>query len=98
MKKLMEGLGSNLNVKYINSFTGFVGSYLLMTCNSLCYPWVEPPISNMVYSRDEYLLDNEAMYDRASVVEFTKKFTETRYAFDGNQWAQCLLFMTENFD
>ena len=82
MKKLMEGLGCNLNVKFVHSFTGFVDAYMLITCNALCCPFIEPPCSTLGFSREEFLLDNEAMMRRTNLIEFTKKFEETNLVFD----------------
>ena len=82
MKKLMEGLGISLNVKYAHSFTGFIGANLLMTCNALCYPWIEPSSSHSGFTKDDFNLDHGAMYDRAKVIKFTKKFVDTGLCFN----------------
>ena len=38
------------------------------------------------------------MDDRAELVEFDMKYEQSGYSFDQLEWAQCLLYMVENFD
>ena len=36
--------------------------------------------------------------ERAQLIEFDAKFDKNVNKFDEKEWAQCLLYMTENFD
>ena len=46
MKRLTEGYGQAIENKFVQPFTGFVGSYQLITCNYLVCPFVEPAAPN----------------------------------------------------
>ena len=71
MKKLTEGEGISLANKFKNDFTGFVNSYQLITCNSLCAPFVEPLSNTAGFNKEEYENDHDAMLERVKLVEFT---------------------------
>ena len=98
MKKLLEGLGNPVENKYGHPFTGFKGAKSLITCNALCYPFVEPESSRSGFNQTDYKFDNEAMQERVELIQFTKKFRDTGLRFDETEWAQSLLYMFENFD
>ena len=43
-------------------------------------------------------MDNEAFNARISVVKTTKKFKDMGLNFNQDDWAQCLLYMAQNFN
>lgn len=98
MKRLTEGEGRSVESKFKHPFTGFKKSYLFITCNYLCCPLVPPENSKSGWTQYEYQMDNEAFNARISVVKTTKKFKDTGLEFDQDDWAQCLLYMAQNFN
>ena len=73
-KTLGEGMGKSIENKYGHPFTGFIDAYILITCNSLKYPFVPLESSRSGFSKKDYPLDKRAMLARFSLVEFTKTF------------------------
>jgi energy-coupling factor transporter ATP-binding protein EcfA2 len=61
MKKLMEGDGISLEVKFGHPCTGFIGANIIITCNNLCFPFIEPVASTSGYTKQEFQIENEAM-------------------------------------
>ena len=41
-KNLLAGYGWDINPKGISKFTGYIGSYTVLTANLLAYPWIAP--------------------------------------------------------
>ena len=46
----------------------------------------------------EYLFENDAMNTRSRLVKFTDSHEQLKLSFEDKEWAQCMLFMAENFD
>jgi len=97
-KLLTEGRGRIVENKFCSAFKGFVGSYQLVTCQFLLCPLVEPLSSKSSWSRYEYLHDNRALMNRIRIVKFDKEYRELNHQFADKEWAQCLLYMAENFN
>jgi len=87
MKKLLEGEGVPLENKYAHGFTGFVDACTLVTCNNLCYPFVDPSSSRSGFDKNDFENDNDAINERVEVVGFNKKFKDTGHSFKENEWA-----------
>ena len=98
MKKLTEGDGCPLENKQCHPFTGFIGSHQLITCNYLCCPFVPPGPNTTNWDQYEYTYENPAIMSRCTLVKFTKLHAELNLSFEDKQWAQCMLYMAENFE
>ena len=98
MKRLTEGYGQAIENKFVQPFTGFVGSYQLITCNYLVCPFVEPVASNSGWGKYEYEYENSAMMSRVRLVRFDRLWNELNLLFKDKEWAQSLLYMAENLE
>ena len=96
-KELLEGRGRMIENKFCNAFKGFKDSYQLINCQYLLCPLVEPLSSKSNWTRFEYLSDNDALMMRMKLVKFDKKNCELNFKFADKEWAQCLLYLAENF-
>ena len=52
-KKLLEGDGMSISVKFEHPYTGFEGCYTLITCNNLPYPFIPPCSSTSGFTEEE---------------------------------------------
>ena len=97
MKNLTSGQGIPLENKYNHSFTGFINSYTLMTCQYLVCPFIPPMSSLSGYNTYEYEHDKMAMLSRMRLVKFDKLFRDSGLVFGQDDWALCLLYISDNF-
>ena len=97
-KLFTEGEGRMVENKYGHPFKGFINCHQLITCQHLVCPLVEPLSSRSKWTRFEYLSENEALMKRVKLVRFSKEYSEMDHMFADKEWAQCLLYMAENFE
>lgn len=74
MKRLLEGEGRKIEVKYSHPFYGFHNAFTLITCNYLVCPFIEPESSRSGWTYKEFERDRDALASRVTVVEFIQKF------------------------
>ena len=93
-KKLLEGDGMGIRIKFEHNFTGFIGAYTLITTNSLPYPFVRPESSSAGFREDEWKFDKGALEARTVIVSMEKSFKEEdEFPYTENEWAHMMLSM-----
>ena len=93
-KKLLEGDGMGIRIKFEHNFTGFIGAYTLITTNSLPYPFVRPESSSAGFREDEWKFDKGALEVRTTIIKMEKSYAEEDdFPFTQDEFANMMLSM-----
>ena len=62
--------------KFEHAWTGFVGCYTLITCNTLPFPFTAPSSATSGYSEHDQQLEKTAIEARTHVVTMEKSYDQ----------------------
>lgn len=99
-KKLLEGGGKSVHVKFSNPFPGFVNAFTVITANTLPPPFVKPTSSGQFLDEEEWLLDKNALEARCTLHELKTSFERDVgvFPFTCLDWAMTMVKMYNEWD